>query len=516
MTSASPILRALTLYMLSLPVAIVLGYALATPLDLSNLGIFMFVAFILALPMLLRLHHPLLLLAWNSTALFYLFPGAPNLWLVMTALSLTISLARRTMHRVAETNSVADLNWPLLLLAVTVLATAQMTGGIRLRSMGSEGAIGGKRYIFILGAIAGYYAISLNRIPPARARLFTNLYFLGGTLVLLGTAPLVLGRGFDFLWYIFPVDRVAAIGAGSQWSRFYGISVAAQFFVAFLFSYYGLSEIFVTRKPWRIFLVVAALGIGLFGGYRSVLVWFLLVFAIQFYLEGLFRSRLWIPAVGFVCLSGALVVGFTDYLPKQVQRCLTFLPVDVDPIVRADADDSTRWRVEMWKAVLPEVPHALLLGKGYAIDRSDLELSDDKNHPYANYAGNYYAAMIASDFHNGPLSLLLPLGLWGFVFFTWLAAAGVRLLHKNYIHGNPELKKINTFLLAAFLTQLVMFYFIFGSFQTQLTEFTGILGLSVALNGGRREADSPTTVKEPTIGPQVSATPRPRSFLWRP
>ena len=64
MTSASPILRALTLYMLSLPVAIVLGYALATPLDLSNLGIFMFVAFILALPMLLRLHHPLLLLAW--------------------------------------------------------------------------------------------------------------------------------------------------------------------------------------------------------------------------------------------------------------------------------------------------------------------------------------------------------------------------------------------------------------------------------------------------------------------
>lgn len=516
MTSASPILRALTLYVLSLPVAIVLGYALATPLDLSNLGIFMFVAFILALPLLLRLHHPLLLLAWNSTALFYLFPGAPNLWLVMTALSLTISLARRTMHRVSETNSVADLNWPLLLLAVTVLATAQLNGGIRLRSMGSEGAIGGRRYIFILGAIAGYYAISLNRIPLTRAKLFTNLYFLGGTLVLLGTAPLVLGRGFDFLWYLFPVDRVAAIGSGTQWSRFYGISVAAQFFVAFLFSHYGLSEIFVTRKPWRLALLVATFGVGLFGGYRSVLVWYLLVFAIQFYLEGLFRSRLWIPIVGFVCLSAALMVGFSEYLPKQVQRCLTFLPVNVDPIVRADADDSTRWRVEMWKAVLPEVPRALLLGKGYAVDRSDLEISDDKNLPYANYAGNYYAAMISSDFHNGPLSLLLPLGLWGFVFFTWLAAAGVRVLHHNYIHGNPELRRINTFILAAFLTQLVMFYFIFGSFQTQLADFAGLLGLSVALNGGMSKPAPPPAAEEPSLAPQVSNTARPRSMLLRP
>jgi hypothetical protein len=497
-------------------VAIVLGYALATPLDLSNLGIFMFVAFILSLPLMLRLHHPLLLLTWNSTALFYLFPGAPNLWLVVTALSLTISLARRTMHRTLETNSVADLNWPLLLLTVTVIATAQMNGGIRLRSMGSEGAIGGKRYIFILGAVAGYYAISLNRIPLARAKLFTNLYFLGGTLVLLGAAPLALGKGFDFLWYLFPVDQVSAIGSETQWSRFHGASVAAQFFVAFLFANFGLSGLFLTGKPWRIGVFVLTLGVGLYGGYRSILVWFILIFAIQFYFEGLFRSRLWLPIFGFVCLSGALMVGFTEQLPKQVQRCLAFLPVDVDPLVRADAEASTRWRVEMWKAVLPEVPRCLLLGKGYAIDRSDLELSDDKNHPFANYAGTYYAAMIASDFHNGPLSLLLPLGLWGFAFFTWLAAAGIRVLHQNFVHGQPELKRINTFLLAAFIAQLVMFYFIFGSFQTQLAEFTGLLGLSVALNGGMSKPAPPPAAKEPSLAPQISSATRPRSMLLRP
>lgn len=515
MTSASPILRAITLYILSMPVAIVLGYALATPLDLSNLGIFFFVAFILSLPLMLRLHHPLLLLSWNSTALFYLFPGAPNLWLVVTALSLTISLARRTMHRLSETNSVPELNWPLLLIAITVIATAQMTGGMRFRAMGSEGAMGGKRYVFILGAIAGYYAISLNRIPRERANLYTNLYFLGGTLVLLGTAPLVLGSGFDFLWYLFPVDRVAAIGQDKEWSRFYGVSVAAQFFIAFLFTHYGLTDIFQTRKPWRVALMVATLGVGLFGGYRSALIWFIIVFAMQFYFEGLLRTRLWMPVIGFAVLAAALVVGFSEYLPKQIQRCITFLPVTVDPLVRVDAEASTQWRVEMWKAVLPEVPRSLILGKGYAIDRTDSELTNDRNRPYANFAPSYYASMISSDFHNGPLSIVLPLGAWGFVFFAWFAYAGTRVLYHNYIHGPPELKKINTFLLSAFCTQLVMFYFIFGSFQTQLPDFTGLLGLSVALNGGViKPLSANAAAVKAAMTPQPLA-PRPRPMMGR-
>jgi hypothetical protein len=515
MTAASPILRTLVMYVLSLPVAIVLGYALATPLDLSNLGIFLVVAFILSLPLQLRWHHPLLLLSWNSSALFYLLPGPPHFWLVITALSLTISMARRTMSRTAETNSVSALNWPLILLAVTVLATAQMTGGIRLRSFGSEGAIGGKHYIVILGAIAGYYAISLNRIPPARAKLYTALYLLGGTTVLLGTVPLVLGREFDFLWYLFPVDRVTAIGSDSQWSRFFGVSVAAQFFIAFLFSKYGLSGLFLAGKPWRLAVLILALGLGLFGGYRSVLVRFLLVFAIQFHLEGLFRSRLLLPITIFGCGTAALMVGFAPHLPKQVQRCMTFLPVEVDPIVRVDADYSTRWRLDMWKAVLPEVPRCLLLGKGYAIDRSDLDLSVDPNLAHANQAGNYYAAMISSDFHNGPLSLLLPLGLWGFLAFAWLGGAGLRVLHRNFRYGDPALKTINTYLLAAFSTQLVMFYFVYGSFHTQLAEFLGLLGLSVALNGGACKPAAATKAEDEPPSPLVPVMPRSRSLLGR-
>ena len=61
-------------------------------------------------------------------------------------------------------------------------------------------------------------------------------------------------------------------------------------------------------------------------------------------------------------------------LPNTFQRALSFLPVNIDPAVRAEAQGSLDWRIEMWKALLPQVPQHLLLGKGYAISQEDWQL----------------------------------------------------------------------------------------------------------------------------------------------
>jgi hypothetical protein len=45
----------------------------------------------------------------------------------------------------------------------------------------------------------------------------------------------------------------------------------------------------------------------------------------------------------------------------------------------------------------------------------------------------------------------------------------------------------NTFLLAYFVTQLVCFSIILGSFADHVCVFTGIVGFSVSLNGGVRK-----------------------------
>ena len=69
-------------------------------------------------------------------------------------------------------------------------------------------------------------------------------------------------------------------------------------------------------------------------------------------------------------------------LPLTFQRALSFLPVNIDAGVRADAQASLDWRIEMWKALLPQVPPHLLLGKGYAITPEDYRNDGGKMRPF--------------------------------------------------------------------------------------------------------------------------------------
>ena len=138
----------------------------------------------------------------------------------------------------------------------------------------------------------------------------------------------------------------------------------------------------------------------------------------------------------------------------------------------------------MWRFLVPQIPKYLLLGKGYRIDPDELY--------FATLSGGdedvgSMASLVAGDYHSGPLSTIIPLGLWGVVGFFWLLGAGIKVLYRNYRHGDPALHGVNTFLLALFLMHGVLFFTVFGAFDTQLYLFTGVLGLSVSINGGVRK-----------------------------
>jgi hypothetical protein len=98
------------------------------------------------------------------------------------------------------------------------------------------------------------------------------------------------------------------------------------------------------------------------------------------------------------------------------------------------------------------------------------------------YAQRWEGAALAGDYHSGPLSVIIPFGVWGMAAFVWLLWAGARFLYTTYRDGEPELRQINAFLLSFFLARILFFFFIFGTLHGDLFQFTGILGLSVALN----------------------------------
>jgi hypothetical protein len=151
-------------------------------------------------------------------------------------------------------------------------------------------------------------------------------------------------------------------------------------------------------------------------------------------------------------------------------------------VARHDAVSTLDWRVQIWKTVVPDVPKYLFLGKGYGFSGTDYYLTQE-----AVRRGLYVAyedTLVSGNYHNGILTLLIPFGIFGLLTFLFFCWCSLRLLHRNYSYGDPQFKMINTFMLSYFVTRLLFYLIFYGQFEIDLMVFTGVVGFSVALNGG--------------------------------
>ena len=489
MSNAFTLFRALIVYGTCVPLAVFLGYLLATPEEMFNVVVVGIVLGSLTIPLFLRWHHPMLVLSWNMLAVMFFLPGHPMIFLPVCAISFTISLLQFILNKRLKFITVPAITWPLVALAIVVFVTGYLTGG-GLRILGGS-SYGGKRYVSVYMAVIGYFALTAKAIPAERAFLYVKMYFLSGIATAIGVLSNFVGPGLYFIFLLFPGDPTGFESASNnvagdvsyEFTRVGWASIAGPAILLCMLGIYGIRGLFDFRRPWRLVVFGLAAAMGLLGGFRATLVTMMVTLAVQFYLEGLWRSRLLPVAVLAAILGMVVVLPFADKLPFAVQRSLSVLPIKVSPLAEMDARGSTEWRLLMWKTVLPEVPEHLLLGKGYSINAAELAMLNDTSmrNPTAD---PYEGAAVAGDFHNGPLSVIIPFGLWGTIAFLWLLYAGTKSLHQNYLYGDPKFKTINTLLLTVFVTKIIMFFLIFGSLYSDLVGFTGLLGLSVCINGG--------------------------------
>jgi len=484
MASTFAVSRNHLIFGLCLPLAVLLGYMLADIQDTASLVVVLLAMTILVTPVLMRWHHALLILSWNMVAQPSL-PGHPQLWMLMSLLSLFIAVLNRTINAEHRFAHVPSLTRPLLVFATVVLVTAFMTGGIGLRIFGSS-SVGGRGYFYILGAVAGFFALSSRQIPPQQAAMYLGLFFLPGLTAMIGRIAGLFGPGASFLYYLFPPDFVADdfvtdLTYDSSLVRVNGSVAASLAVFSWLLARHGITGVFDLSRPWRLLLLVGSVAAGMFGGFRSALLLMGSIFFILYTIEKLWRTRLTAVMLMLGILTGTVLVAFSTRLPLSVQRSLSILPIEVDPVTREMASYSTEWRIEMWKSLLPQVPKYLLKGKGYALSGDDLYMAQWDAVNKGNNVG-YEAAAFAGDYHNGPLSVVIPFGAAGMLAFAWLMAAGARFLCAMCRQGAPEFHRINSFLFALFLARVVVFCTIFGSLYLELYYFTGILGFSVALN----------------------------------
>jgi len=355
-----------------------------------------------------------------------------------------------------------------------------------------------------------YFALTARRIPPERAGLYVALFFLGGVVSLIGDLFSIAPSWSRFIFWFFPPDPNAFYAFQVGETRLGGVALAGAAIWCFLMARYGIRGIFLSGRLWRPFMFFLPFSLIFLGRFRYQFIFVGLVFTLQFFLEGLHRTRLF-PIFAWVGIMAMVaIVPLASKLPFTVQRTLAILPLQLDSEARRDAQDSLDWRVNMWKALLPKVPQYLLLGKGMAITPE--EYNEMMGTSLGIAAGTFDPGQdpmaLSYDYHNGPLSVLIPFGLWGGIAVLWFFAAALWVMYRNFRYGDSLLQTINSFLFAAFMVYVFQFLVTGGGLSTDIAKFAGVLGLSVALNGGVcRPVPRPVPAQE--------AFQRPRGVLPR-
>jgi hypothetical protein len=475
------LLRTLLTYAIILPLAIFIGWNLSGDMTRSSFAVLAVILFFLLLPLILKWHYPVMLFSWSTSITIFFLPGKPTLWMLMAGLNFGLAIFNRIISKKPAFLPAPSITLSLLFLTAVVAWTAKVRGGLGVSALGSD-TYGGKSYYVIFAGIIGYFAFASQTISAERAKFYIGLFFLPGIAAAISNLIYIAGPSFYFLYILFPMS-FAGVQAGSEMggiSRIAGFSVSAVTVSFYLLAANGIRGLFV--KWWRLLLLIVVMGLGSLGGYRSLLVLVGLVFAILFLVEGLLRSPIFPALLLVLGLLFAALFPFASKLPQSVQRTLSILPLKIDPMIRYEAQGSIDWRLEIWRAVVPDLPKYFWLGKGYAINPTDLYLTEQAN--LRGRSQHTEGALVTGDYHSGPLSVYVPFGVFGSLAFLVFLGVSLRALYLNYRYGREEVRTLNRFLFAYFLGRAIFFFGAFGALPSDLYQFTAAIGFGIALNKG--------------------------------
>src|ERR1017187_3680589 len=100
---------------LSLPLAVLVGYFVAEPMELGSMAVVVFVLVVLSIPLMMKWYYPFLVLAWNAAIYPAFLPGRPALWAMLAFIGLLFAVLSRSEEHTSELQSPMYLVCRLLL-----------------------------------------------------------------------------------------------------------------------------------------------------------------------------------------------------------------------------------------------------------------------------------------------------------------------------------------------------------------------------------------------------------------
>lgn len=437
-------------------------------------GSMFYIALVLALPVMIYfINNPRALLI----AVFFTFsanlvvPGMPhNLTLAQVGIAgiVLLGVAQKIIEK--ESSKRKELSDRILVAMLLVVVMTMMIRGSGIRMLGSN-QWGGTHYITILAGGAFYLVAPKFRFTPKNIKTLVILVLIGSFLPALAQILFLVTHGrFYHLYYLMGYSDIQYVADSMQvtssptfitrLTSFSGIAVAL-LPVAFVIRYRS-----TTGRLVQAAILASVFLLALLSGGRSAIMAVLATSLGMGYLVMKKTSRrkyvAVILAAGFVVFLG--LISFADRLPLSAQRALSWIPyIHISSIASVDAQNSTLWRLDLWKYAWEEVPRYVLVGKGFCFDPAFMDSMSLR-------MDTGYGAFLVHNYHSGPLTLLLDLGVFGLIF--WVAFI-VRVLYENlraiqWINAKGLDRRYYYYLLAAYAWTIVSFLFVYGDVSSIL------------------------------------------------
>ena len=315
----------------------------------------------------------------------------------------------------------------LIYINLAYLATVYVRNPAGFWAMQTS-VVGGRPYFEIALAFGAFIILSRVQISLKLAKVFPWFFLVPAWAV--ATLDLI-GRLLPQTSYILNgvysgvgtsstsaiVQQEARLGE----TRMTGVVGAGVTTLLTLYSKYNPLTLVSPLYPGRFLVLVVGFSAIFISGYRGALLFAVIAFLLSTILRGRFRD-LWIAgAIAIVALMVIVAAqGTFVQLPTTMQRALSWLPGDWSQEARADAENSSRWRFEMWQWAWNDdrILRDKIWGTGFGLSIDDMNLI--ANSMLAGQGGASLLGgsdrenfMITGTFHSGPLSSVKYIGVVG-------------------------------------------------------------------------------------------------------
>lgn len=412
-----------------------------------------------------------------------MIPGQPTTTLLAQALFVSFCSLLFLMRKLPFKPAFSEIGFWVLLLSLCVVQT-YVRNPVGLNIFGGD-SVGARPYVLFAVALVSSVLLGTFRVPSSELRWIVRLSIFGGVInfMMLAVGYYIPSVG---VWY--GAMSPEAGGSPVQQHGEYGVDRASRItFVRDIGRNLSLwissfiSPIRACFHPlWAPFILLS-FAFAAFSGYRNEIGAVGLTYLVAIAYRG--------GAVSVLVASLALVMSITllaminlaTPLPSNIQRSLSFLPGTWDQAHIQDSQDSTEWRVEMWKeALLTDIwIQNKVLGDGLGMSKREFDyiLSfTGKQTGGAVGTGKLTRQqefmMASGSYHSGPVSTIRAIGHIGLLV---LILAQIRLA----VHAHRQIQRAkNTewFPLALLIGipliwSPVFFVFVFGDFGAAAASF---------------------------------------------